>query len=81
MTKQEANNLLSKVSEGYYASIKEITVALFITGDITAHEAMRSTGMDIQASKESGRSWDERSKRLVEACDSGHREAAGVGSC
>lgn len=81
MTKKEANDLLNKVSEGYYASIKEITIALFITGDITAHEAVRSSGVDIQASTEGSRSWNERSQRLVETCDSGNREAARVDCC
>lgn len=73
MTKQDAHELLNRVSEGFYATTKEITIALFVTGDITSHAAVRSTGMDIQASQESCRSWNQQSQRLVEGSDSGHR--------
>jgi hypothetical protein len=77
MTRQEAHQLLNRVNEGFYATTKEITIALFVTGDITSHAAVRSTGMDIQASQESSRNWDERSQRLVEDSHSGHRAQAG----
>lgn len=81
MTKQDAHDFLNRVAEGCYATSKEITIALFITGDITAHAAVRSTGMDIEASTKSCRGWNERSQRLVEACDPRHREAAWTSSC
>jgi hypothetical protein len=81
MTKQQAHDFLNRVAEGFYATSKEITIALFITGDITAHAAVRSTGMDIEASPKSCRGWNERSQRLVEACDSGHRAAAWTPGC
>ena len=68
MNHKEANTILDRHKEGSHAySLLTITKALYLTGDIGAHEELRSEGMVDSLSGEGEGSWTERSKEMVGA--------------
>ena len=70
MNHEEANQILDRHKEGSHAySLLTITKALYLTGDIGAHEELRSEGMVDSLPGEDEGSWAERSQDLVGAND------------
>ena len=68
MNHKEANTILDRHKEGSHAySLLTITKALYLTGDIGAHEELRSEGMVDPLSGEGEGSWAERSEEMVGA--------------
>ena len=62
----QANQILDRHKEGSHAySLLTITKALYLTGDIGAHEELRSEGMVDSLSGEGEGSWTERSEEMV----------------
>ena len=68
MNLHQANTILDRHKEGTYAySLLTITKALYLTGDIGAHEELRGEGMVDSLSGEGEGSWTERSEEMVGA--------------
>ena len=66
----QANQILDRHKEGSHAySLLTITKALYLTGDIGAHEELRSEGMVDPLPGEREESWTERSQEMVGAND------------
>lgn len=65
MTRQEANSLLDELKDGATYPSRLVDAALWLTGDLNAYEALRSTGMDSPIQEKSGRGWRTGSKLLV----------------
>ena len=64
----QANQILDRHKEGSHAySLLTITKALYLTGDIGAHEELRSTRLDQEIFGEGEGSWTERSEEMVGA--------------
>jgi hypothetical protein len=62
----EANKILDRHKEGSHAySLLTITKALYLTGDIGAHEELRGPGLDQEIPGEDEGSWTERSQEMV----------------
>lgn len=57
MTYEEAQALLDTVREGGDADPSAIERALHVTGDLGAHEELRSQGVDGEDSQEDWRGW------------------------
>jgi len=53
MTKPEAHEFLDAVQQGAWAKTKEITKALYVTGDLTRHRPQDKPAQQLVAS----RSW------------------------
>jgi len=72
MTHEQAQKILDKVREGvaYPASI--VDFALFLTGDLDAHEAHGSEGMGRAVQTQSQTSWGRAGQDLVERNYLGH---------
>ena len=70
MTYDQAHTILDRHKEGSHAySLLTITKALYLTGDIGAHEELRGEGMVTEIPPESERSWPQRSQAMVGAND------------
>ena len=68
MNIDQANKILDRHKEGSHAySLLTITKALYLTGDIGAHEELRSEGMVDSLSGEDEGSWTKRSEEMVGA--------------
>jgi hypothetical protein len=68
MNLEQANTILDRHKEGSHAySLLTITKALYLTGDIGAHEELRGSGMVAEIPGESEGSWTERSQEMVGA--------------
>ena len=68
MNLHQANTILDRHKEGSYAySLLTITKALYLTGDIGAHEELRSTRLDQEIPGEGEGRWTERSEEMVGA--------------
>ena len=68
MNLHQANTILDRHKEGSHAySLLTITKALYLTGDIRAHEELRSEGMVDSLSGEDEGSWTKRSEEMVGA--------------
>jgi len=54
MTKDEAQKILDQIREGFGNAYTEACAieCLYLTGDLGAHEAVRSTGVDEQVREE-----------------------------
>ena len=65
MRKQAAHQILDCVKNGIYIEPWRITEALIITGDIGAHEADRSAGMDQTIPRPNYQEWEGPSESLV----------------
>lgn len=62
----QANLILDRHKEGSHAySLLTITKALYLTGDIGAHEELRGERMVDSLSGEDEGSWTERSEEMV----------------
>jgi hypothetical protein len=72
MTHEQAQKILDKVREGvaYPASI--VDFALFLTGDLDAHEAHGSEGMGRAVQTQGPASWGRTSQDMVERHHFGH---------
>ena len=70
MNLTQAHTILDRHKEGTYAySLLTISKALYLTGDLGAHEGLRSEGMDRQVQGDCIRAWGEPGKTLVEQND------------
>ena len=65
MTHEQAHKILDRVKDGTAYSRKIIDEALWLTGDIDAHETHRSEGMGSEIQSESQRGWGSSSASVV----------------
>lgn len=73
MTHEQAHKILDRVKDGTAYSRKVIDEALWLTGDLDAHEAVRSEGMDQTLEAKSDDGWGQQFKQLVAQHDCRHR--------
>ena len=72
MTHEQAHKILDRVKDGTAYSRKIIDEALWLTGDIGSHEAVRSEGMEAAICPESAIFGKGESSELVAASQSRH---------
>ena len=73
MTHEQAHKILDRVKDGTAYSRRIIDEALWLTGDIDSHEAVRGEGMDQPVEAKSDDGWGQQFKRLVAQNDHGHK--------
>ena len=73
MTHEQAHQILNRVKDGTAYPARIINTALWLTGDLDAHEAMRGEGMVEALSDKSIRRWGREGPTVVAQDDDGHR--------
>ncbi len=73
MTHEQAHQILDRAKDGAIFPARIIDAALWLTGDLDAHEAVRSEGMDQTLSNESTGRWCNSGSKLVAQNHHGHR--------
>lgn len=72
MTHEQAHRILDRLKDGFVYPSRIIDKALWLTGDLDAHEAMRGAGVDQEISSESIDRWSAIGKSMVEVNNHGH---------
>jgi len=70
MNRLEANKLLDKAREGHKYTFKQISAALYASGDL--HDRMRGAGVEAAPQSEGARTGQGESSELVAASESRH---------
>lgn len=73
MTHGQAHQILDRLKDGFVYPTRLVDKALWLTGDLDAHEAMRSEGMGQTLSSESLDGWGASSESMVALDDWRHR--------
>jgi hypothetical protein len=73
MTHEQAHRILDRVKDGAAYSSRIVDAALWLTGDLDAHEAVRSEGMAQEIQSESIDRWSAMGKSMVATNHYGHR--------
>ncbi len=73
MTHEQAQKILDRVRDGESYSRAIIDAALWLTGDLDAHEAMRGEGMDQTLPGQSAAGWCRASESMVAQANFGYR--------
>ena len=73
MTHEQAHRILDRVKDGAAYPSRIVDAALWLTGDLDAHEAMRSEGMAETLSSESIDRWSRAGESMVAQNNYGHR--------
>lgn len=79
MTHEQAQQILDRVKDGITYPSRIVNAALWLTGDLDAHEAMRGSGVDQEVSSESINRWSAIGKSMVATNHLGHRAHTGLG--
>ncbi len=79
MTHEQAHQILNRLKDGFIYPSRIIDKALWLTGDLDAHEAMRGSGMDQEIPSESIDRWSAIGKSMVATNHLGHRAHKGLG--
>lgn len=81
MTHEQAHKILDRLKEGWIYPATIVNVALWLTGDLDAHEAVRSERVANTLPGESYTAWSSISEKLVAQNDCRHRKHPWARGC
>lgn len=73
MTHEQAHRILDRIKDGVTYPSRIVDAALWLTGDLDAHETVRGTGVDQTLSSQSNNRWSSAGEPVVAINHWGHR--------